>query len=73
MKYENMLKFIKDNTSVELDQSIRDNLNNELSELKNGDCAEVEIDGLTFLIDKNLKNKNDNNLLTADYIISIVE
>lgn len=70
MKYENMLKFIKDNTSVELDQS---SLNDELLELKNGDCAEVEIDGLTFLIDKNLKNKSDNNLLTADYIISIVE
>lgn len=73
MKYAYMLKFIQNQISVDLNQSIIDNINNELLELKNGDCAEVEIDRLTFLIDKNLKNKSDNNLLTADYIISIVE
>lgn len=73
MKYEYMLKFIQNQISVDLNQSIIDNINNELLELNDGDCAEVEIDGLTFLIDKNLKDKSDNNLLTADYIISIVE
>lgn len=73
MKYAYMLKFIQNQISVDLNQSIIDDINNELLELKNGDCAEVEIDGLTFLIDKNLKNKSDNNLLTADYIISRVE
>ncbi|WP_195966708.1 hypothetical protein [Clostridium sp. 1001283B150210_160208_E6] len=73
MKYAYMLKFIQNQISVDLNQSIIDDINNELLELKNGDCAEVEIDGLTFLIDKNLKNKSDNNLLTAGYIISRVE
>lgn len=73
MKYAYMLKFIQNQISVDLNQSIIDNINNELLELNDGDCAEVEIDGLTFLIDKNLKDKSDNNLLTADYIISIVE
>ena len=73
MKYAYMLKFIQNQISVDLNQLIIDDINNELLELKDGDCAEIEIDGLVFLIDKNLKNKSDNNLLTADYIISIVE
>lgn len=73
MKYEYMLKFIQNQISVDLNQSIIDDINNELLEVKNGDCLEYEIDNVLFLIDKNLKDKSDNNLLTADYIISIVE
>lgn len=73
MKYEYMLKFIQNQISVDLNQSIIDDINNELLEVKNGDCLEYEIDSVLFLIDKNLKDKSNNNLLTADYIISIVE
>lgn len=73
MKYEYMLKFIQNQISVDLNQSIIDDINNELLEVKNGDCLEYEIDSVLFLIDKNLKDKSNNNLLTADYIISRVE
>lgn len=71
MNYKDMLKFIEEKSKKKFDSVSLEDLKEELSQIKNGDCIEYEFNNVLFLIDRNIKSNDD--VTKDEYTTTVVE